>query len=105
MIQDRAVSSAGMLGVVIPDSNLVREVMQLIRDTESELLFNHSARVYLWGALLGKRKGIVFDPELLYVAAMFDDLGLTSAYSESQSPAATIAPSVLPRHRSLTLLR
>lgn len=31
MIQDKAVSSADMLGVVIPDSNLVREVTQLIR--------------------------------------------------------------------------
>lgn len=84
MIQDKAVSSADMLGVVIPDSNLMREVTQLILDTESELLFNHSTRVYLWGALLGKSKGIAFDPELLYVAAMFHDLGLTSAYSESQ---------------------
>jgi len=84
MIQDKAMSSAEMFGVVIPDSKLVHEVTQLIRDTESELLFNHSARVYLWGALLGKRKGTAFDPELLYVAAMFHDVGLTSTYSESQ---------------------
>lgn len=55
MIHDKAVSSADMFGDVIPDSKLVREVTQLIRDTESELLFNHSARVYLWDALLEKR--------------------------------------------------
>jgi HD domain len=70
--------------VVIPDSQLAREVTQLIRDTESDLLFNHSIRVYLWGALLGKRKNASFDPELLYVAAMFHDIGLTSIYRESQ---------------------
>ncbi|KDR26268.1 phosphohydrolase [Caballeronia zhejiangensis] len=73
-----------MPDIVIPDSQLVREVTQLIRDTESELLFNHSTRVYLWGALLGKRKRITFDQELLYVAAMFHDIGLTPAYRESE---------------------
>jgi hypothetical protein len=73
-----------MPDIVIPDSQLVREVTQLIRDTESELLFNHSTRVYLWGALLGKRKRVTFDPELLYVAAMFHDIGLTPAYRQSE---------------------
>src|ERR1700744_6542929 len=73
-----------MSSVKIPDSQLAREVTQLIRDTESELLFSHSTRVYFWGALLGKQKGLTFDPELLYVAAMFHDIGLTSIYQESQ---------------------
>lgn len=72
------------INIAIPDSQLAREVTQLIRDTEGELLFNHSTRVYLWGALLGKRKNLAFDPELLYVAAMFHDIGLTSIYQESQ---------------------
>ena len=73
-----------ILSVKIPDSKMAREVTQLIRDTESELLFSHSTRVYFWGALLGKRKGLAFDPELLYVAAMFHDLGLTEIYHQSQ---------------------
>ena len=74
----------GKSSVKIPDSKLARQVTELIRDTENELLFMHSARVYLWGALLGERKGVTFDPELLYVAAMFHDIGLTSIYHESQ---------------------
>ena len=74
----------GKSSVKIPHSKLAREVTELIRDTENELLFMHSARVYLWGALLGERKGVTFDPELLYVAAMFHDIGLTSIYHESQ---------------------
>ena len=32
-------------GVRIPDSKIAREVTQLIRDTESDLLFHHSVRV------------------------------------------------------------
>ena len=71
-------------GVKIPDSKLAREVTQLIRDTESDLLFRHSTRVYFWGALTGGRKGLEFDPELLYTAAMFHDFGLTDRYRESQ---------------------
>jgi HD superfamily phosphodiesterase len=70
--------------VKIPDSSVAREVTQLIRDTESELLFSHSTRVYFWGALIGNRKGLIFDPELLYAASMFHDIGLTSKYQNSQ---------------------
>jgi hypothetical protein len=71
-------------GVSIPASKLARDVTQLIRDTESDLLFHHSVRVYFWGALTGNRMGLTFDPELLYVAAMFHDIGLTTRYEESQ---------------------
>ena len=70
-------------GVRIPDSKIARDVTQLIRDTESDLLFHHSARVYFWGALTGNRKGLSFDPELLYAAAMFHDIGLTPHYEHS----------------------
>jgi hypothetical protein len=70
-------------GIKIPDSKMARDLTELIRDTESDLLFHHSTRVYLFGALTGQRKGLVYDPELLYVGAMFHDLGLTKAYRDS----------------------
>ena len=68
----------------VPDSKLAKELTELIRDTEFELLFNHSTRVYLWGALTGLRKNLTFDRELLYVGAMFHDIGLTERYRQSQ---------------------
>ncbi len=68
-------------GVMVPDSELVREATELVRVTEPSLLFNHSSRVYYFAALAGKRKGVKFDPELLYIAAMFHDMGLTPRYS------------------------
>jgi HD superfamily phosphodiesterase len=64
-------------GVIVPDTRLAREITELVRDTESPLLFHHSSRVYYFGALAGKRRGLRFDPELLYAGAMFHDLGLT----------------------------
>jgi hypothetical protein len=71
-------------GVTIPDSRLARHVTEFVHDTEGDLLFNHSKRVYFWGALAGQRRGLSFDQELLYAAAMFHDLGLTDGYRSSQ---------------------
>ena len=71
-------------GVAIPDSALVREATDFIRDAEDELLFDHSRRVFLFGALRGRRLGLQPDLELLYVAAMFHDLGLTERYRTSE---------------------
>jgi hypothetical protein len=70
-------------GVQIPDSKLASEITEFIRDTESTLLFNHSSRVYYFGALAGKRRGLKFDAELLYAGAMFHDIGLVPAYSSN----------------------
>jgi HD domain len=71
-------------GIKIPDSKMARDLTQFIRDTESDLLFHHSTRVYLFGALTGERKRLKYDPELLYVGAMFHDIGLTHKYRQSQ---------------------
>src|SRR5246500_2256561 len=74
---------SAIAGIVIPDSKLAREVTELVRDTEPPLLFHHSSRVYYWGALTGKRRGLRFDPELLYVGAMFHDMGLTPKHASA----------------------
>ena len=70
-------------GVRIPDSTIAREATQLLRDTGSELLFQHSMRVYCWAALIARRKDLAFDTELLYAGAMFHDLGLTPRFHGS----------------------
>src|SRR4029453_3803112 len=75
---------AQLSDIKLPDSQLARAATQFVRGTENDLLFQPSPRVYIWGALAGKRKGLTFDPELLYTAAMFHDVGLTSGFQESQ---------------------
>jgi HD superfamily phosphodiesterase len=70
-------------GIVIPDTALVREATEFIRSAEDDVLFHHSRRVFLFGALHGRRLGLQSDLELLYVAAMFHDLGLTARYGTS----------------------
>ena len=76
-----ATEATSISGVMVPDSKLAREATELVRDTESPLLFNHSTRVYYFGSLAGKRRGLKFDPDLLYIGAMFHDMGLTPQYS------------------------
>ncbi|WP_156752129.1 HD domain-containing protein [Mycobacterium sp. ACS1612] len=70
-------------GVAIPDTALVREVTEFIRDSEDDVLFDHSRRVFLFAALQGRRLGLQTDPELLYAGAMFHDFGLTRRYRSS----------------------
>ncbi|HEY3478971.1 MAG TPA: HD domain-containing protein [Streptomyces sp.] len=72
--------SETIAGVRIPDSAMAREATALVREAASPLLFHHSRRVFLWGALRGREEGLGFDPELLYVGAMFHDLGLTPRF-------------------------
>ncbi|MFI7003554.1 HD domain-containing protein [Nocardia sp. NPDC050175] len=67
-------------GIAIPDSRLVTEATELVRASAPPLLFHHSRRVYLFGMLQGQLRGLKPDPELLYVGAMFHDLGLTDTY-------------------------
>ncbi|AIR62284.1 HD domain-containing protein [Cedecea neteri] len=64
-------------GIAIPDTKMAREATQLVRDTESDLLFHHSSRVYYWAALAGQRRELKVDHELLYIGCMFHDMGLT----------------------------
>jgi HD superfamily phosphodiesterase len=78
-----AASTQSIAGIAIPDTPLTREITEYVRDTEDELLFNHSRRVFLFGALQGHRRGLQPDPELLYAGAMFHDIGLTADYRTS----------------------
>ncbi len=78
-----ASSRAIIDGVSVPDSTLGRAITEFVRDTETELLFNHSSRVYLFGALAGRQRDLTFDPELLYAAAMFHDVGLMPSHSSA----------------------
>jgi hypothetical protein len=67
-------------GVTIPDSRLAREATEFVHDTTTPLLYDHSRRVFLWGALVGAHRGLTFDAELLYVGALFHDIGLIEGH-------------------------
>jgi hypothetical protein len=70
-------------GVTIPDTKLAREATELVRDSTTDLVYNHSRRVFWFGSLQGRNRGLSFDPELLYIGAMFHDLGLNEQFRSS----------------------
>ena len=67
--------------IVIPDSLLAKEATDILREHSTDLLFNHSIRVYLFAAEQGRQRQLDFDPELVYVAAAFHDLGLLKKFA------------------------
>jgi hypothetical protein len=70
-------------GVTVPDTKLAREATELVREVATDLVYNHSRRVYWFGSLQGRNRGLSFDPELLYIGAMFHDLSLNEEHRGS----------------------
>ena len=70
-------------GIAVPDTRLASEATEFVRDHTDDLIYHHSRRVYFFGALQGRTRGLSVDPELLYIGAMFHDLGLNQEFRDS----------------------
>ena len=76
-------SGQAAAGVTVPDTKLAREATELVRESAPGLVYHHSRRVFWFGSLQGRNRGLSFDPELLYIGAMFHDLGLNEQFRGS----------------------
>jgi hypothetical protein len=89
-------------GIGIPDSALAREATEFVREASSRLLFDHSRRVFFWASLQAERLSLDYDAELLYVGAMFHDVGLLeghrSEHERFEIDGANAARAFLERH-------
>jgi hypothetical protein len=89
-------------GIPIPDSTIAREATEFVLDVSTRLLYDHSRRVFLWASLQGEKRGLDYDPELLYVGAMFHDVGLVeghrSEHERFEIDGANAARAFLERH-------
>ncbi|MFF3323755.1 HD domain-containing protein [Streptomyces sp. NPDC002889] len=66
--------------LVIPDTPVCVAAQEVATAYCSPALLNHSMRSYLWAAAYGMANDVAFDPELLYVASMFHDIGLAKEF-------------------------
>jgi hypothetical protein len=66
--------------LVVPGTAAAAAALEVASAYQSPALLNHCVRAYVWAAADGMARGIGFDPELLYVAAMFHDIGLVPAF-------------------------
>jgi hypothetical protein len=67
-------------GVRLVDSKIARDATRLAREAYPPYLFNHAVRAFLFGSLIGKKLGQRFDEEVLYLACILHDLGLTDCF-------------------------
>ncbi|ABB08565.1 HD domain-containing protein [Burkholderia lata] len=70
-------------GIPIPDGRIAQSAADLVFTSEPDILYRHSMRVFVFASLIGQRRELEFDAELLYVAALFHDIGLTASYHHS----------------------
>jgi|SRR6266480_1163323 len=66
--------------VRLVDSKIARDATQLGREVYPPYLFNHAVRTFLFGSLIGKKLSQRFDEEVLYLACILHDLGLTDRF-------------------------
>ena len=78
-----SIYGATAAGVTVPDTKLARAATELVRESTTDLIYHHSRRVFWFGSVQGRNRGLSVDPELLYIAAMFHDLGLNEQFRRS----------------------
>ena len=81
-LRQQALAALDLDTVRAPDTAAAREAEELCREVSPGFLEAHCHRSYLWGRILGEHDGVRFDDELLYVAALLHDLGLTERYAD-----------------------
>ena len=67
-------------GVRLIDSAIARKAIELSRASCPPYLFNHTIRTFLFGSLTGRALGQRFDEEVLFLACVLHDLGLTERF-------------------------
>jgi HD domain-containing protein len=72
-------------GVAIPDSYLARQATQQARDVETEHVFRHSVRSFVFAELISRARKIKHDTELVYISCVLHDIGLSEQYSTAHT--------------------
>jgi hypothetical protein len=73
-----------LAGIKVVDSPLVHDAMELARNSSEPYLFNHAMRSWLFGVVIAENARPAPDSELLAVAAILHDLGLTDSYAAQE---------------------
>ncbi|EJN17809.1 putative HD superfamily hydrolase [Pseudomonas sp. GM79] len=71
-------------GFSAPDSELARKASALVERVHSKALLHHVHRTWWFAEFLGQQRGLKYDRETVYLAALLHDLGLTNEFSADQ---------------------
>lgn len=83
-LESSRIPRAAWRGLELPKSALADSSVALCRAVSAEFLVGHCFRSYAWASLLAQRDDLRFDAELLFVACMLHDLGLTDSAAPTE---------------------
>jgi len=94
--------STGAAGIAVPDSKLAKEAASIARAALPVEIYNHSLRTFFFAELLAKVKKIDHDAEIVYVASILHDTGMSPKHMSAHRPfevdGAELARQLLSRH-------
>jgi HD domain len=67
-------------GVIVPDTPLVARAMDEACTVSEPYVFNHAVRSWLFAVLIAELRGLPYDEEVVAVASLLHDIGLTPKY-------------------------
>ena len=68
-------------GIIAPDTQLTRKAAALVEHAHSKSLLNHVHRTWWFGEFIGKKREMKYDRELVYLASLLHDLGLSQDHA------------------------
>jgi hypothetical protein len=63
---------------------MARAAAELMHATQSGMMFDAACRTFVFASLIGQGRETRYEPELLYIGALFLRIGVTSLYRHSQ---------------------
>jgi hypothetical protein len=72
--------------LLTPPTDTSADALEVVRAWSSPALTNHCLRSWVWAATLAEAERVEYDPELLFVAAMLHDLGVTPHFDAHVVP-------------------
>jgi hypothetical protein len=76
----RAGDTHFLAGVSVPDTTLVTHAIEYAREHSEPYLFNHVMRSWLFAASIAEKNKVTHDAEVLAVATLLHDLGLSKDF-------------------------
>jgi hypothetical protein len=70
-----------LAGITAPDTAHTRKAADLVARVHNREMLNHVHRSWWFAEFLGRKRGLTYDREVVYLAAIMHDLGLTEAYA------------------------
>lgn len=70
-----------LAGVSVPDTPVISRAIDFARERSEPYLFNHSMRSWLFASIIAQRNQTAHDGEVLAVATILHDVGLTEEFA------------------------